>query len=188
MTGALREAEMGFLSEVINAFGRESADGRRQKAAKVGYFYFLWNFRLRQFGSMQDMRFVLDRWMPKGFPAIDVIYKGRGLEWYPAETPVLFDWMNRKKRVLGTATLALGTNPRFEWQIMRQTDNRFYWLGADRIAPGNLFKENNPGNTGTAYQRATKLVGLHQPASGKSQISPKCRGRPPWPPPNLPFG
>jgi pimeloyl-ACP methyl ester carboxylesterase len=94
-----------------------------------------------------ELRFAFDRWMPNGFPAINAIYKGRGLEWYPAETPVMFDWMNRKKRVQGTATLSLGTNRRFEWQIMRQTDNRFYWLGADRIAQGNLFKENNPGNT-----------------------------------------
>ena len=34
-------------------------------------------------------------------------------------------------------------------------------------------EENNPGNTGTAYLRVTKLISLGQSASGKSQFFPK---------------
>jgi hypothetical protein len=66
------------------------------------------------------------------------VYKGRGVEWYAAEVPVLFDWMSRKKRVNGIATLALGTGvaARQPWAMLRESDNRFYWLQADHIEPG----------------------------------------------------
>jgi pimeloyl-ACP methyl ester carboxylesterase len=42
-----------------------------------------------------DLRSTFNEWMPKGFPALHAIYKGRGTEWFPGETPVMFDWMNR---------------------------------------------------------------------------------------------
>jgi pimeloyl-ACP methyl ester carboxylesterase len=92
----------------------------------------------------QNVRYVFERWAPNGFPAVQVVYKGRGLEWYPAEVPVFFDWMGRKRRANGTATLQLGNGPRFGWQTQRETDNRFYWLGADRIAPANLVNPQAP--------------------------------------------
>ncbi len=93
-----------------------------------------------------ELRFTFNEWMPKGFPALHVVYKGRGIEWFPGETPVMFDWMNRKKRVNGAATLQLGNDPiRQDWQIMRISDNRFYWLGADKISPGNLLEGHTLG-------------------------------------------
>lgn len=85
-----------------------------------------------------DIRFTFNQWMPKGFPGIHVLYKGRILEWFPGETPTMFDWMSRKKRVNGAATLQLADARRYDWQIMRPGDNHFYWLGAEDIAPGNL--------------------------------------------------
>jgi pimeloyl-ACP methyl ester carboxylesterase len=92
----------------------------------------------------QNLRFIYERWMANGFPAVEVLYKGRAIEWYPAEVPVFFDWMGRKRRANGTATLQLGTGPRLAWQTSRETDNRFYWLGADRIAPANLTNPQHP--------------------------------------------
>ena len=85
-----------------------------------------------------DLRSVFGEWMPKGFSGIHALYKGRGLEWFPGETPVMFDWMNRKRRVNGASTLQLADTRRYDWQIMRAGDNRFYWLGAEDVAPGNL--------------------------------------------------
>jgi hypothetical protein len=85
--------------------------------------------------GMQSLRSIYEKWMPRGFPAMWSIYFGRGVEWYSAEAPVIFDWMSRKTRVNGTATLALGTY-RQAWQMLRETDNRFYWLQADKIEVG----------------------------------------------------
>jgi Esterase PHB depolymerase len=90
--------------------------------------------------SIANLKQIFDKWMPYGFPAIMVVYKGRGIEWFAAETPVMFDWMGRKKRVSGTATLQLGGGPRQSWATMRNTDNRFYWLGVDKIADRHLIE------------------------------------------------
>src|SRR5262249_41029279 len=86
--------------------------------------------------SAANLRLIFERWMPNGFPGLLVLYKGRGLEWYPAELPVMFDWLSRKKRAHGTATLQLGTGPRFPWTSMRNTDTRFYWRGVERTGGG----------------------------------------------------
>ena len=88
--------------------------------------------------GLANLRKIYEKWMPRGYPALMSVYKGRGVEWFAAETPVLFDWMSRKARVNGTATLALGTGAgaREPWQMNRDTDTRFYWLQADQIAPG----------------------------------------------------
>lgn len=85
--------------------------------------------------SVTNLKNIFLHWAPHGFPAVMTVYKGRAVEWYAAETPVIFDWMSRKKRVNGTATLALGTN-RHKWQMLREADNRFYWLQADQVRPG----------------------------------------------------
>ncbi len=85
--------------------------------------------------SVSNLREMFLKWAPQGFPAVMAIYKGRGIEWYGAETPVIFDWMNRKTRVNGTATLALG-NYRQPWMMLRDSDNRFYWLQADKVVTG----------------------------------------------------
>lgn len=83
--------------------------------------------------SLTSLRQVFEKWMPKGFPAIMSVYRGRGMEWYAAEMPALFDWMGRKKRVTGIASLRLGQ--RMEpWTTMRTGDNRFYWIGLDGLA------------------------------------------------------
>jgi pimeloyl-ACP methyl ester carboxylesterase len=96
--------------------------------------------------AMQNLRRIFGPWMRYGFASLMVVYKGRGTEWYSAETPIMFDWMNRKKRANGTATLRLdnGTT-RTPWFTMRSTDNRFYWLGVDKIADPNLIENSKNG-------------------------------------------
>lgn len=83
------------------------------------------------------LRHVYEKWMPYGYPALWSVYKGRGVEWFAAEVPTLFDWMGRQTRAAPAATLKdvspLGRQP---WQMMRDTDNHFYWLQADGIRAG----------------------------------------------------
>jgi hypothetical protein len=91
-------------------------------------------------GGLGLLNLVYQKWTRYGFPAVMTIYKGRGPEWYAAEVPVMFDWMGRKRRVPGTATLQLNTESRFRWTTFRATDNRFYWLGVDDVAPRHLIE------------------------------------------------
>ena len=68
------------------------------------------------------------------------VYKGRGIEWFAAEIPVMFDWMGRKKRVTTTGVLKLDERGRQPWTTMRSSDNLFYWLGVDRIQSNRLLE------------------------------------------------
>lgn len=112
--------------------------------------------------SVTNLKHIFEKWMPHGFPAVMAVYKGRGVEWYAAETPVIFDWMSRKKRVNGAATLALG-NYRQPWMMMREGDNRFYWLQADEIVSGRF------GGTPVPAE-------MQGDVRGNNLIDLKCRG------------
>jgi pimeloyl-ACP methyl ester carboxylesterase len=83
----------------------------------------------------KHLRHIYEQWTRYGFPGIMVVYKGRAMEWYGAEIPVMFDWMARKKRAPAKATLKLDTKRRFPWVTQRPTDNHFYWIGVDEINP-----------------------------------------------------
>ena len=37
--------------------------------------------------SYTASRLLFEQWMPKGFPGVMSVYKGRGVEWYSAEVP-----------------------------------------------------------------------------------------------------
>lgn len=92
--------------------------------------------------SFSNLRLIYEKWTRFGFPSLLPVYKGRGVEWFAAEPPVMFDWMNRKKRANGIQVLRLDNGgPRFSWMTMRETDNRFYWLGADEIRPGHQIEK-----------------------------------------------
>jgi predicted esterase len=82
---------------------------------------------------------VFEKWTSRGFPALLTVYKGRGADWFRAEVPRAFDWMGRKARVRGTATLLLGRTLGEPWQVIREDDDRFYWVG---VAPGGLRNPN----------------------------------------------
>lgn len=86
--------------------------------------------------SVELMRAVLKELIFRGHPSLFTVYKGRQLEWFPAEVPVMFDWMGRKKRVGGAAFLNLNPGPidtNLAFQTMRVTDDRFYWLGVEEL-------------------------------------------------------
>jgi pimeloyl-ACP methyl ester carboxylesterase len=92
--------------------------------------------------ALMSLRNVYENWLTYGFYTVLSVYKGRGAEWFAAELPTLFDWMSRKTRKRGIAALRLD-NGRFEpWQTCRETDNRFYWVGATELARTN--KLTNP--------------------------------------------
>jgi pimeloyl-ACP methyl ester carboxylesterase len=80
-------------------------------------------------------------WVPRGFPWLLIQYKGRGLEWFQGELTYIFDWMEHKRdrfsraravpdlgKLGGAATLNL------DFQSMRKTDDRFYWLSTKSIS------------------------------------------------------
>ena len=82
----------------------------------------------------------------KGFPASWSVYKGRGIEWYASEMPVMFDWMGRKKRTsAGPRRWPWATCRGHPWRRCAPTDNRFYWLGVDKIAERTVDRQPAPG-------------------------------------------
>ena len=91
-------------------------------------------------GTFTFLRVLYEKWMQKGFPAILTLYRGRGLDWYGGETPTAFDWMNRKTRIRGAQTLRLGNFAPEPWQVLRASDDRYYWTG---VAEGGLRREND---------------------------------------------
>ena len=83
----------------------------------------------------KDNRHQFQQWVPRGYPALFIQYKGRGSEWFPGELPYLFDWMSRKKRSPGYPELgkhALGSFSE-DFQCMRASDNYFYWLTGEEL-------------------------------------------------------
>jgi len=83
-------------------------------------------------------------WVPRGYPAIHVQYKGRGYEWFDAELPVMFEWMEHKRgqfrraRAFPELGRSFGGPFGEEFRSMRACDNRFYWLSTDGIHERNL--------------------------------------------------
>ncbi len=94
--------------------------------------------------AMAALRNVLQDMMPRGFPTLMTMYKGRGQEWYPGELPAIFKWMDRKKRVFPYPELGRGgvggLNGQ-EFYSMRPTDDRFYWLSGSGL---NSRHNNDP--------------------------------------------
>jgi pimeloyl-ACP methyl ester carboxylesterase len=87
------------------------------------------------------LRRGLEQWMPKGHPVLASIYKGRIIEWFAGEIPMIFEWMSKRKRV--AYPTMVGRNPAAGafgegLQILREEDNRFYWLSTSSINPANL--------------------------------------------------
>lgn len=77
------------------------------------------------------------KWVRSSFPSLYAEYKGRLSEWYSAELPIMFEWMNRKKRHFPNKEVGrshTGGGQGEEFATMRPTDNRFYWLSTDSIS------------------------------------------------------
>ena len=96
----------------------------------------------------QAMRPLFQKWMPRGYPALATVYRGRSSpDFFAAELPRIFDWMGRKTRVRGTASLKLGPGGVESWQVLREADDRFYWVGvgANGLMRQNLLVNRAPG-------------------------------------------
>jgi poly(3-hydroxybutyrate) depolymerase len=70
---------------------------------------------------------MMDDFRRHGFPSIYAQYKGRPSDWFPAEQPIVFDWMNRKKRY---HPLKECGHDGEEFRTARATDKQFYWISA----------------------------------------------------------
>jgi len=94
--------------------------------------------------SVNAIRMLSERWMPRGFPSLVVSYKGRGQEWFAEEMPYVFDWMGRKRRadpgkMVGPPFFSGKTEvPGFS--SVRRTDNSFHWLSSEDIKPERTMK------------------------------------------------
>jgi pimeloyl-ACP methyl ester carboxylesterase len=116
---------------------------------------------------------LFQHWVVRNYPMLYVHYKGRGAEWFGGELPNLFDWMKRKKRANPISALGDGVGGSLgnEFQSMRSTDNRFYWLTSDAIdekhlVEGTKWKASVTPATVTAVIRdnqiTAKTYGLNQ--------------------------
>ena len=81
--------------------------------------------------TFKQIKREFDTWLSRNYPALWVEYRGRTLEWFDGEVPIVFDWMAHQKRRNGTPETG-------DCQTHRNTDNRFYWLGVDGIANSRL--------------------------------------------------
>lgn len=93
--------------------------------------------------SREAMRKLNENWLPNGYPSLFTIYKGRGAEWFSAEVANAFDFMTRKTRARGVASLRLNDKRFDAWSSMRPGDNRFYWVGVEDMHPRHEFKTPN---------------------------------------------
>lgn len=109
----------------------------------------------------EGLRRLYQNWLPYGFYSVLSVYKGRGAEWYAAEVPSIFDWMNRKKRVRGLESLRMDGNRFDAWHSFRETDNRFYWVGVNDLMPGNTLtakKAERPDNPPLAASFSADII------------------------------
>ena len=112
--------------------------------------------------SVAAIRLMSERWMPHGYPALIVSYKGRGRDWFPEELPYMFDWMSRKKRSEPGRTLgppATTTTPVEGFRSVRFTDNRFFWLSSDQMNPGSMIAEDFGLREGVQTPTPAKFAG-----------------------------
>ena len=84
-------------------------------------------------------RRLFEYWMTRGFPALYVEYLGRGLEFFAAELPFVFEWMRHQERADGLPYLGgrdLDGGPTTDsFRSFRRGESRFYWITSDRVTP-----------------------------------------------------
>jgi hypothetical protein len=102
--------------------------------------------------------FMFNDWIPQGYPAVGITYKGRGVEWFGGELPDMFDWMDRKRRANPLTAVGRDSNGAVgggEFRTMRAADNRFYWLDVADVAPGCL---NDGDKDGWSWRKPPALL------------------------------
>ena len=88
------------------------------------------------YASAKSLRSYYEEWNTRGYPAVWVEYRGRGVEWFGGEVPNILDWIRAKRRAFPMQQLGTdGFGGKFgnELTTMRTTDNFFYWLSTDSI-------------------------------------------------------
>lgn len=125
-------------------------------------------------GRAAPMRPVLEKWMPKGYPALVITYKGRGAEWFPEELPFLFDWMGRKKRADPGKQLGPTGETAFQngFRTVRSGDDRFHWVTLDEIHPACLVNYEN-GLTGYVVPKEPAKIFGKITEGNNLQLSPR---------------
>src|SRR5262249_37563180 len=89
----------------------------------------------------KQVREQFESWVQRGYPTLWAEYKGRGVEWFGAEVPTIFDWMRPKRRAFPRQQRGSdGNGGPFgnELGTLRPEGNHFYWLGADDVRPGRV--------------------------------------------------
>lgn len=115
-------------------------------------------------------RRIFDQWVPRGYPSLFIEYRGRGAEWFEAELPYMFNWMSYKKREAAFPELGRSAGlSGEEFQTMRSTDNRFYWLSTDSINEKYL-------NEGPTYSNRVIPAGMQARIAEGNQILIQTRG------------
>jgi pimeloyl-ACP methyl ester carboxylesterase len=116
--------------------------------------------------SLGDTEGMFKEFIRGNFPAIFVLYKGRQAEWFGAERPILFDWMNRKRRANPGRELG---KPGEEFKTQRSTDNHFYWLSTQGVQP-------NHQNSASAWNASSKSATLRATLFTNNEIHIKTSG------------
>jgi hypothetical protein len=112
----------------------------------------------------KQVREQFESWVQRGYPTLWLEYKGRGVEWFGAEVPTMFDWMRPKRRAFPMQQLGSdGNGGPFgnELCTLRGGDNHFYWLAADEVRAGWV-------NNATSWRRGVT------PATLTGRIDPQA--------------
>jgi acetyl esterase/lipase len=118
----------------------------------------------------KENRLLVKDWINKQCPIIYVEYKGRGMEPYTGEAEFAFDWMNRKVRA--SPISEDGAYGR-EFRMLRNEDNRFYWLSADKISRKSIMpaKWNPRVLPATMYAQVSDGNRINVSTYGLEQVS-----------------
>jgi hypothetical protein len=121
--------------------------------------------------DIKDIRRQFEHWVTRGYPSLYVEYKGRGQDWFWGELPNFFDWMSHKKRATALPFCGKPGGGTYgeEFQSMRATDNRFYWIVGEEI-------HNRHINDGQKWSSRTGAATLQAHISEGNQINVNAHG------------
>jgi pimeloyl-ACP methyl ester carboxylesterase len=89
---------------------------------------------------------MMKDWIRGNYPAIYVEYKGRPYDWFGGEQPIIFDWMNRKRRAHPLKEVGRVEE---EFRTQREGDTQFYWLSTSGVKTDRINFKNGKWNADT---------------------------------------
>jgi hypothetical protein len=98
---------------------------------------------------------MMKDWIHDNYPAIYVEYKGRPFDWFGGEQPIIFDWMNRKRRAHPLKEVGRVGE---EFRTQREGDTQFYWLSTSGVKPSHINYKNGKWNADTPNATMTASV------------------------------